>query len=93
MRKGQGISINVIVIAAIALLVLVILSTLVIRSGGSVNRANTCEGSGTGVCVSQEQYDGACANPETGEAANWIRDPTKDSTCPEVKPMCCRKLQ
>lgn len=35
-KKGQGISINVIIIAAIALLVLVILAVLLIRSGGQL---------------------------------------------------------
>lgn len=45
-RKGQGISINVIVIAAIALIILVILSTLVIRTGGTINKGtNVCGGS------------------------------------------------
>ncbi len=47
-RRGQGISINVIIIAAIALIVLVILSTLVIRSGGTINTsANVCGASTT----------------------------------------------
>ena len=36
-KKGQGISINVIVIAAIALLVLVILAILVLTAGKNVN--------------------------------------------------------
>ncbi len=43
-RKGQGISINVIVIAAIALLVLVILSVLVIRAQLNVTKGTECGG-------------------------------------------------
>lgn len=42
MRKGQGLSMNVIIIAAIALLVLVILSVLVLRSGREVTEAKQC---------------------------------------------------
>lgn len=41
-KKAQGLSMNVIIIAAIALLVLVILSVLLIKSGGQLNSANKC---------------------------------------------------
>ena len=58
-RKGQGISINVIIIAAIALLVLVILAVLIARSSGnlsdsgkSITKGGTCKKVGsTGVCT------------------------------------------
>lgn len=49
MKKGD-LSINIIVIAAVALLVLVILSILLFRSGNDVNHARTCEGVG-GICA------------------------------------------
>jgi len=91
MRKGQGISINVIVIAAIALLVLVILSTLVIRSSGNVSRADSCVGSG-GTCISKDVYGGACDIPE--RADQWIIDTVKSPTCNrDGSVLCCRKLQ
>jgi len=41
-KKGQGLSMNVIIIAAIALLVLVILSVLVIRSGRDISESGKC---------------------------------------------------
>ncbi len=53
-KKAQGISMNVIIIAAIALLVLVILSVLVLRSGGELSKGSGCEGVG-GVCKYQEE--------------------------------------
>ena len=42
--KGQGLSMNVIIIAAIALLVLVVLAVLLFGSAGDVNDAKSCEG-------------------------------------------------
>ena len=54
-KKGQGISINVIIIAAIALLVLVILAVLVLRAGGDLNDKK-CNPSG-GVCRDSCDYD------------------------------------
>ncbi|MBU0471764.1 MAG: hypothetical protein KKF89_05245 [Nanoarchaeota archaeon] len=48
-KKGQGISINVIIIAAIALLVLVILSVLLIRSGGDL--VVECNDINGGICA------------------------------------------
>jgi len=50
MNKKGDLSINIIVIAAIAMLVLVIISVLLFRSGGLINRGTNCEGVG-GVCV------------------------------------------
>jgi len=50
-RKGQGISINVIIIAAIALLVLVVLSVIFIGRSGIFSRASAdCIQNG-GQCV------------------------------------------
>ncbi|MBU1974823.1 MAG: hypothetical protein KKG59_00290 [Nanoarchaeota archaeon] len=57
MKKAQGISINVIIIAAIALLVLVILAVLVLKGGTNVNEeTNSCIAKG-GKCT-----DGWCEN-------------------------------
>jgi hypothetical protein len=50
-KKAQGISINVIIIAAIALLVLVILAVLILRSGGQINTGTGCK-SVNGICMS-----------------------------------------
>ncbi len=81
--KGQGISINVIVIAAIALLILVILSVLVIRSGGILNKGTQCESTG-GKCVLQ---DDGCSSL----GSDWQQDRTKG--CEDLNTMhqiCCR---
>ncbi|MFH1589979.1 MAG: hypothetical protein ABIB43_05415 [archaeon] len=48
-KKGQGISINVIIIAAIALLVLVILAVLIGGSGRDLAKGTKCITAG-GVC-------------------------------------------
>ncbi|MFH1649452.1 MAG: hypothetical protein ABIA93_02800 [Candidatus Woesearchaeota archaeon] len=52
-NKGQGISMNVIIIAAIALLVLVILSVLLLRSGGNLGTRtnNECSNTAGAKCV------------------------------------------
>ena len=83
--KGQGISINVIIIAAIALIVLVILATLVIRAGNNVNRsANVC-GSVTGSEVCRSVSEG-CLGTEI---------PNSQKTClgfdqkPDPEQICC----
>jgi len=43
-KKAQGLSMNTIIIAAIALLVLVILATLVLNAGGNVVDQTGCKG-------------------------------------------------
>lgn len=48
-KKGQGISINTIIITAIALLVLIILAVLVARSGGMASKGTSCISKG-GIC-------------------------------------------
>ncbi len=53
MKKAQGLSMNVIIIAAISLLVLVILATFLLRSAGEVNEGTACEGIG-GSCTYAE---------------------------------------
>ncbi len=49
-KKAQGLSMNVIIIAAIALLVLVILAVLILRAGRGVVEGTECEGVG-GTCA------------------------------------------
>ncbi|MBU0471763.1 MAG: hypothetical protein KKF89_05250 [Nanoarchaeota archaeon] len=52
-KKGQGMSINVIIIAAIAMLVLVILAILVGRSGTHVSENTECIKK-AGICREKE---------------------------------------
>jgi hypothetical protein len=87
-RKGQGLSINVIVIAAIALLVLVILSVLVIRAGRTIDKSNECEQTG-GICRNPDTTlsGGRCEDGETPDTSKVCPGSTQDS--PRY---CCRKV-
>jgi len=51
-KKAQGISLNVVVVAAIALLVLVILTVIVINNTGKVQEGLACEAQPNSQCVS-----------------------------------------
>jgi len=88
-RKGQGISVNVIVIAAIALLILVILSVLVLRSGRSVNEGTQCEALG-GTCRAASEFGSIRrCDTDNGEFAD------AGGFCPAVageRQYCCRRL-
>ena len=74
---------NVIIIAAIALLVLVIISVLVLRAGGNVNESNRCE-----------YYDGQCVGAGTScgdlTPGTWIRD--RSHGCPNDGDICCIQI-
>ena len=52
-KKGSEMSMNVIIIAAIALLVLVILAVLLLQKGGDLSESTSCEGLG-GECLPAE---------------------------------------
>ena len=83
MKKGESISMSVIIIAAIALLVLVVLAVLVLRSGTSVGQGTGCEGVG-GHCTS-----GDC-QPDFES-----KDITKSGSlggCTQAEPNCCIPL-
>ena len=77
MKKAQGLSVDTIIIAAIALLVLVILSVIFIgRIGTFGQSADRCENKG-GRCFSEE-----CA--DTTDYPLQI-----SAICPEERPNCC----
>lgn len=79
MKKAQGISINVIIIAAIALLVLVILAILVLRGGSNVKEGTeSCMVKG-GIC--KDMYD--CDNSN-----DWL-----DGVCDVDGQVCCRVIR
>ena len=90
-KKGQGLSMNVIIIAAISLLVLVIISVLVLRSANRINEGTGCTGS-SGYCIDIED---AC-NAENVEAVGgpagmtWIHDRTNG--CGDDNLKCCIPL-
>ena len=87
MSKGQGISINVIIIAAIALIILVILATLVIRAGGGLNSGTQCEPTG-GTCTTRDATTGACPSSMTQDTTKGC---TNDQLTNEPR-ICCRQI-
>lgn len=80
-KKGSDLSMNVIIIAAIALLILVILAVLLFRSGGQVSEGTSCEG-----------YGGECDYSKPTTEGNWIHNPAFDSTCEGDGNSCWVKL-
>jgi len=81
MSKGQGISINMVIIAAIALIVLVIAIILVTKGGRNVDQ-NT----GTKSCLAQ---GGVCKTECVAGEQNIIT-PANGIVCPTATPQCCR---
>ncbi len=78
MKKGQGIGMNTIIIAAIALLVLVIISVLVLNTGETVVEGQSCSALG-GTC--KEACDGSLEQ----------HNPTGDQSC-EEDTICCTSV-
>jgi hypothetical protein len=79
-KKAQGISLNVIIIAAIALLVLVILSVIFMgRMGTFTDKSKDCASAtgGNGQCLS------ACEGDHPTEVSIY--------TCPTTTDKCCVK--
>ena len=66
-KKAQGLSMNVIIIAAIALLVLVILAVLILRAGKGVTEGTGCSGVG-GRCYS------SCSELIEDEGGLWVKN-------------------
>ncbi len=83
MKKGQGLSMNVIIIAAIALLILVILTTLVLRQGNILGQTNEC----------QKVPGGQCMNLDTDEQcpSGYAEDSYR--ACPEDDQKCCIPIE
>lgn len=83
MKKGD-LSINIIVVAAIALLVLVILSILIFGAGRDLDRGTSCTGVG-GQCST----DPTCLDISYDFEGNYRPDSNFD--CPETQ-YCCIKI-
>jgi len=80
-KKAQGLSMNVIIIAAIALLVLVILAVLIFKSGGDIQKGTSCE-SLHGTC----QSSGLGCDTGAGEIQN------PGGRCSGQDMICCINL-
>lgn len=78
-KKGQGLSMNVIIIAAIALIVLVVLAVLIFGASNDVSTSKGCEdGIYSGTCVSGN----TCPDNQMKLIAG---------SCPESQ-VCCKAL-
>ena len=73
---------EVIIIAAIALLVLVILAVLIVRAGGGLGRGTSCESPSIG---------GTCMRAEDCEYLDLCVPST--NSCPDPVDVCCVPLR
>lgn len=80
MKRAEGLSMGLIIVAAIALLVLVILSVLVLRAGGQIGIGTACLGIDGAYCEEDDGGPDVC--PE-----NYIRDNSKP--CRNEGEVCC----
>ena len=88
-KKAQGLSMNVIIIAAIALLVLIILAVLILRAGRGVTEGTGCKGVG-GKCYS------SCLDLMEDEGGTWIKNlpnSGKAGGCREDESCCVPLLE
>ncbi len=82
MKKGQGLSMNVIIIAAIALLILVILSVFVLRTGSSLDKGLQCY-----------SLEGATCEDMGDCPSGAIHERSRDASCSEDgEEWCCIPL-
>ena len=88
-KKGD-LSINIIVIAAIALIILVIVSVLIFGAGGDIRRGTSCSGIG-GTCVYRTDYRSCSEYADFNYLdGKWERHLTAD--CPQDDQMCCIQI-
>lgn len=84
MKKAQGMSLNVVIIAALVVLVLIVLSVIFIRSSGTfVDRVASCSVKG-----------GKCA-PVCGDMIYGTEEysiPDYDAKCSDASEICCLKI-
>lgn len=83
MKKGE-LSINIIIVAAIALLILVIISVLIFRSGSNIRDNTESCTSVNGVC------DTSCDDVAYDRGGVWIPNPSR--ICPTEGDICCTKV-
>ncbi|MGM5480178.1 MAG: hypothetical protein ACQESC_01840 [Nanobdellota archaeon] len=76
-KKGSELSMNVIIIAAIALLVLVILAVMLLQKGNDIQEGTGCEG-----------LSGECISDGSSCADGMIHHPGASSSCGENKKCC-----
>lgn len=84
MKKGD-LSINIIVVAAIAMVILVIISVLIFRTGSNLTEGTSCEGLSGAGC---EPAGVSCAQYGQAVGEIWVGHPT--ASCPPQQ-ICCIK--
>jgi hypothetical protein len=80
MKRGAEMSINVVIIAAICLLVLVILAVLLIKSGGKIDTATSCR------ALAGAQCSDDCSSLGEGYAQDLTRK------CDAAGQKCCIQI-
>ena len=83
MKKGD-LSINMIIVAAIALIILVIIAVLIFGMGNDINTGTSCTGAVNGICIPNTD---SCSDQGDG-TISYMRDMT--SSCPKEQ-ICCIK--
>jgi hypothetical protein len=89
MKKGD-LSINIIVVAAIAMVILVIISVLIFRTGSNLTEGTSCESlaeGGGSECVPKNTV--GCTGYGQQEGAVYVRHPT--ASCPPQEVCCVRQ--
>jgi hypothetical protein len=89
MNKKGDLSINIIVVAAIAMIILVVISVLVFRSGGQLNKARSCEGIPGGICIDRA-LEGSCREYGDWMGQSYTHNPT--AGCERDGYICCVPL-
>ena len=90
MKKGD-LSINIVVVAAIAMVILVIISVLIFRTGSNLTEGTSCQGlgqsAGDAICIAAS-IPGGCASAGATDGSVFVRHPT--ARCPPQE-ICCVK--
>jgi hypothetical protein len=85
-KKAQGLSMNVIIIAAISLLVLIVLIVLVLRANRGIVSGTECTSNG-------QCWSGDCSDLEVTPGESWNHDSSRDGKnggC-AVGEICCMR--
>lgn len=89
--RAQGISVNVIIIAAIALVIMVLLIALVLNTGGDINTGVTsCSSFGDGVRGPNGDYE--CVAEGQACPEGMTQAPPGRSCQNDAEPRCCVAL-
>lgn len=89
MNKKGDLSINIIVVAAIAMIILVVISVLVFRTGGDLNKSRSCDGIPGAVCI-DPALDGSCREYGEYMGQSYSRNPT--ASCAVKEEICCVQI-